>query len=176
MKNILFTSLIFTCIFGNNSFQLPKGKQINQKNDINKAREILNEIPEKFQKERFNFIIVNSLTSYTNVFINKKIQKEKKNFGNLSFISETFQRCYLDDKNTDSFFSKLINNSQVDYSRYIFVYLTYLIEKNRIEDAQAVTNELDYINTTLLLSQGKSWIERGQNKEFSKVFSCLNDF
>ena len=33
---------------------------------------------------------------------------------------------------------------------------------------------MDYINTTLLLSQGKSWIERNQIKEFGKVFSCEN--
>ncbi len=145
-----------------------------KKNNINKAKEILIKIPQKFQEDRFNFIITNSLTQYVDVFKYKKIQKEKKNFGNLSLISETFQRCYLDDKNTDSFFSKLINNDQADYSRYIFFYLTYLIEKNRTEDAKVITNELDYINTTLLLSQGKSWIEKDKNKEFSKVFSCSN--
>ena len=145
-----------------------------KKNDIKKAKEILAEVPEKFQKDRLNFIILNSLIQYVDVFINKEIQKEKENFGSLSFITETFQRCYLDDKNTDSFFSKLIYDSQADYSRYIFFYLTYLIEKNKIENAKIITTDLDYINTTLLLSQGKSWIERGQHKEFSKIFSCSN--
>ena len=145
-----------------------------KKNNINKAIEILSEVPEKLQKDKLNYIIVNSLIQYVDVFKNKKIKKEKKNFGNLSSISEVFQRCYLDDKNTDSFFLRLINNSQADYSRYIFFYLTYLIAENRIEDAKTITNDLNYINTTLLLSQGKSWIERGQNKEFSKVFSCDN--
>ncbi len=145
-----------------------------KKNNINKSIEILNKIPEKLQKDRFDFIIVDSLIQYTNVFKNKKIQNKKKNFGNLSLISETFQRCYLDDDNTDSFFLKLINNSQADYSRYIFFYLTYLIEKNRLDDAKDLTNKLDYINTTLLLSQGKSWIEKNKIKEFSKVFSCNN--
>ena len=59
-----------------------------------------------------------------NVFKNKEIQNEFKNFGDLSFISETFQRCYLDDENTGSFFLKLINNEKTDYSRYIYFYLT----------------------------------------------------
>ena len=145
-----------------------------KKNNINKAREILDNVPEKFKKDRFNYIIVNSLIQYIDVFINKKIQKEKKDLRDLSLISETFQRCYLDDKNTDYFFLKLINNSETDYSRYIFIYLTYLIEKNKIEEAKIITKDLNYINTTLLLSQGKSWIERGQNREFSKVFSCRN--
>ena len=111
---------------------------------------------------------------YVEVFKNKKILEENQNFGNLSLIAETFQRCYLDDNNTDSFFLKLINNSETDYSRYIYFYLTYLIEKNQIEEAKLITDELDYINTTLLLSQGKSWIERNEYKEFSKVFSCSN--
>ncbi len=146
-----------------------------KKNNLNKAIEILSSVPQEFQNDRYNFIIVNSLTQYANVFKNKKIEKKQiKNFGNLSLISETFQRCYLNDKNTDSFFSQLINNNQADYSRYIFFYLTHLIEKNRIVDAKAITDELDYVNTTLLLSQGKSWIERDQSKEFRKVFSCSN--
>ena len=145
-----------------------------KKNNINKAIEILSLIPKKFQDDRYNFIIVNSLIQYANVFKNKEIKKKNKNFGNLSLISETFQRCYLNDKNTDNFFLDLINNNQADYSRYIFFYLTYLIEKNRIKDAKLITNELDYVNTTLLLSQGKSWIEKDQIKEFRKVFSCTN--
>ncbi len=144
-----------------------------KKNNLNKAAKILSEVPDKFQNERLNLIIIETLNQYVDVFRNKKIQNET-NFGSLSFISETFQRCYLDDKNTDTFFSNLINNNKADYSRYIFFYLTYLIEKNRIDEAKAITNELNYINTTLLLSQGKSWIERNQNKEFSKVFSCDN--
>ena len=145
-----------------------------KKNNIDKAEKILAEVPEFLQKEQFDFIILHSLKQYADVFNNKKIQKRKNNFGNLSSISETFQRCYLNDKNTESFFSKLINNSQADYSRYIYFYLTYLIEKNEIEEARIVTDKLNYINTTLLLSQGKSWIERNEYKEFAKVFSCNN--
>ncbi len=145
-----------------------------KKNEIKKAINILFSIPEELQTDRFNYIIVNSLIQYADVFENKKIRNKKNNFGNLSLITETFQRCYLDDKKTDTFFSKLINNAQADYSRYIFFYLTYLIEKNRIEDAKSITNEINFINSTLLLSQGKSWIERDKYKEFNKVFSCNN--
>ncbi len=145
-----------------------------KKNNINKAKEILSEVPENLQKDRFNFIIIDSLKQYFDVFNNNKIKKGNQNFGDLSFITETFQRCYLDDENTGSFFSRLINNNNADYSRYVYFYLSYLIEKNQIEEAKLITDELDYINTTLLLSQGKSWIERNEYKEFSKVFSCSN--
>ena len=145
-----------------------------KRNNINNSIEILSSVPDKLQKDRFNFIIVNSLIQYADVFKNKKLKNKKNDFGTLSLISDTFQRCYLDDKDTDSFFLNLINDNQADYSRYIFFYLTYLIEKNRIDDAKAITKEINYINTTLLLSQGKSWIERDQNKEFGKIFSCNN--
>ncbi len=145
-----------------------------KKNNVNKAIEILSTIPDAFQRDRFNFIIVNLLMQYADIFKNKEIKKENKNFGSISLISETFQRCYLNDENTDLFFSNLINSNETDYSRYLFFYLTYLIEKNKVKKAKAITDKLDYVNTTLLLSQGKSWIERDQTKEFRKVFSCNN--
>ena len=145
-----------------------------EKNNIDKALKILSEVPEDLQKDRFNYIIINSLKEYLYVFKNKKILKVKKNFNNLSFIADTFQRCYVGDITTGSFFSKLVNNSQADYSRYIFFYLTYLIENNQIEEAKSITDELDFINSSLLLSQGKSWIENNELNKFSEVFSCKN--
>ena len=145
-----------------------------EKNNIDKALKILSEVPEELQKDRFNYIIINSLKEYLYVFKNKKILKVKKNFNNLSFIADTFQRCYVGDITTGSFFSKLVNNSQADYSRYIFFYLTYLIENNQIEEAKSITDKLDFINSSLLLSQGKSWIENNELNKFSEVFSCKN--
>ena len=145
-----------------------------KKNNIKKASEILANVPTYLQKDRFSSIILVSLKQFIDVFNNKKIKKGNQNLGNLSPIFETFQRCYLDDENTGSFFLKLFNNSEVDYSRYTYFYLTYLIEKNQLEEAKEITDKLDFINTKLLLSQGKSWIERSEYKEFSKVFSCSN--
>tara|TARA_Y100000591_G_scaffold48692_1_gene37029 strand:+ start:486 stop:2171 length:1686 start_codon:yes stop_codon:yes gene_type:complete len=144
------------------------------KNKINEALKVLENIPENLKKNRFNKIIANSLIQYLTVFNEKKIIKQNYNFGNLSLILETFQRCYLADKNTGAFFSRLVNSSQADYSRYIYFYLTFLIENNQFEEAKILTDELSYINTTLLLSQGKSWIENKQFNEFNKVFSCKN--
>ena len=145
-----------------------------KKNNINNAIKILSGIPEFLQKDRFNFIILSSLKQYLHVFKNKEIQKQDTSFGNLSFIAETFQRCYLRDNKTGSYFLKLINNPQADYSRYIYFYLTYLIDENKIEEAKAITDEIDYIDSTLLLSQGKSWIDSNDLSMFSKFFSCNN--
>ncbi len=145
-----------------------------KKNDLNKAYTHLEELIEFTKQERFNLAILESLKQYIYVFKEKKILDNKKNFGELSIISETLQRCYLKNKNTDKYFSMLFNNTEGDYTRYLFFYLSYLIENNRIEEANEITNNLDYINTTLLLSQAKNWIENGDPKKLNNFFSCKN--
>ena len=60
----------------------------------------------------------------------------------------------------------MINNQQGDYSRYIFFYINYLIENQRIEEARAVAGQIKYINSTLLLSQTKSWVDK---EDFNEI-------
>ena len=145
-----------------------------KKNDFKKAEEYLIQSLKFKDQKRFNLVISETLRQYIYTFKNKKILKNKQNFGNLSLISQTFQRCYLDEKNTGSFFLNLINNEQGDYSRYIFFYINYLIDNQEIDEARAVGDQLEYINSTLLLTQTKSWLDKNKIKEFNKIFSCKN--
>ena len=145
-----------------------------KKDNLGKAYTHLIEMENLVFNDRVNAAILESLKEHIFTFKEFKILKNKKNFGKLSSISEAFQRCYLKDKNTDTYFSKLINNPEIDYSRYIFFYLAYLIENNRIIEAKKITDDFHYINSTLLLSQGKSWIENRDFDQFQKVFSCRN--
>ena len=145
-----------------------------KKNDFKKAEEYLTQSLKFKNQRRFNLIISETLKQYVYSFKNKKILSNKQNFGNLSLISHMFQRCYLKKSNTGSFFVNLINNQQGDYSRYIFFYINYLIENKKIEEAKEIAGQLEYINSTLLLSQSRSWIENGKFKEFNKIFSCNN--
>ena len=126
------------------------------------------------ENNRFNSAILETLKQFNLVFKEKKIIDNKKNFGTLSLIAETFQRCYLGDSKTENYFSNLINKNEADYSRYIYFYLSYLIQNKRFEEAKIVINDINYINSTLLLSQGKSWIENGNFEKFNQVFSCKN--
>ncbi len=143
-----------------------------KKNNFKKADEYLTQSL-KFQGEdRVNLVIFETLKQYIYTFKNKKILDNKKNFGNLSLIAETFQRCYIGDKRTSSFFLNLINNQDGDYSRYIFFYLNYLINNNKINEARLVVEQIDYINSTLLLSQSKSWVDKEKFDDFEKIFSC----
>ncbi len=145
-----------------------------KKNDFKKAEEYLNQSLKFKNEKRFNLVISETFRQYIYTFKNKKISKNKQNFGNLSLISQSFQRCYLEEKNTGSFFLNLINNQQGDYSRYIFFYVNYLIDNQKIDEAKAVGDQLEYINSTLLLTQTKSWLDKNKIKEFSKIFSCKN--
>ncbi|MDB0053857.1 hypothetical protein N9E98_00540 [Candidatus Pelagibacter sp.] len=145
-----------------------------KKNNLTQAEKYLN-LSFKFQNQnRFNLIILETLREYLYTFKNKQILSDKKNFGNISIINQAFQRCYLKKDSTRSSFLNLMNNSDGDYSRYIFFYINYLIENNQLDDAKAVTKQLKYINSTLLLAQSKSWVENKKFNEFSKIFSCNN--
>ena len=145
-----------------------------KKNNFKKADKYLTQSLKFKDQRRFNLVISETLRQYIYTFKNKKILSNKQNFGNLSLISQTFQRCYLQQNSTGSFFLNLINNQQGDYSRYIFFYINYLIENKKIEEAKAVAGQLEYINSTLLLSQSKSWVDNEKFKEFNKIFSCNN--
>jgi tetratricopeptide (TPR) repeat protein len=145
-----------------------------KKNDLSKAYSFFKKTKNFNGQDRLNPTIWESLNQFIYVFEAKDFLNNKKNFGKLSIISETFQNCYLGNKNTSSYFLKLINDPDGDYTRYIFFYLSYLIENNRIKEAKEITSNIEYINTTLLLSQGKSWIESENLEKLNEVFSCKN--
>ena len=145
-----------------------------KKNDLDKAYSHLNKTAQLRSLNNFNLAILKSLKQYIYVFKEKKIPDNKENLGKLSTISEAFQRCYLDDQNTSLYFSNLLNDDDGDYTRYIFFYLSYLIENTRLDEAKKIIKNVDYINSTLLISQGKNWIENNRPGELIKVFSCKN--
>ena len=145
-----------------------------KKKDFKKSKNYLEQSFQFINNDKYALIIYETIKQYLYVFEEKKIKKEKKNFGNLSLINETFQRCYLEDKSTQLYFDRLKNNNNSDYSRYLFFYIHYLIENNKFKEAQQLSSKLDYLNSTLLISQGKKWIEEEKLGEFNKIFSCKN--
>ena len=145
-----------------------------KKNELDIAYEYISIANNFTEQDRFNLAILESLKQYVYLFKEKKFLDDKKNFGRLSYISETFQKCYLDDPNTGRYFSKLINDPESDFTRYIYFYISYLVENGNINEAKVITDEIEFLNSTLLLSQGKSWIENGNLQKFKEVFSCKN--
>ena len=145
-----------------------------KRNDLDKAYTYLIKTSRLKNLNTFNLAILESLKQFIYVFKEKKILDDKKNFGKLSIISETFQRCYLSDQKTESYFSGLFTDQDGDYTRYIFFYLSYLIENSKLDEAKKIIEDIDYINSTLLISQGKNWIESNRPEKLIEVFSCKN--
>ena len=145
-----------------------------KKNELDIAYEYISIANNFTEQDRFNLAILESLKQYVYLFKEKKFLDDKKNFGRLSYISETFQKCYLDDPNTGRYFSKLINDPESDFTRYIYFYISYLVENDNLNEAKVITDEIEFLNSTLLLSQGKSWIDNGNLQKFKEVFSCKN--
>ena len=151
-----------------------------KRKNYKKSKEYLKESYKFINNDRFALIIAETLKKYLYVFEENKIPIIKSKFGNFSLINEVFQRCYLGDKNTKTYFDNLINNKgnvrtkNTDHSRYIFFYINYLIENNRYKEAKELTDNLEYLKSSLLISQGKKWVENQKFDEFQKVFSCRN--
>ena len=126
-------------------------------------------------KTTYQFIIFKILESYTNLFKSKKLEKPNKDFGNLSLITEAFQNCYLNTSKTNSYFVNLINSGEGDYSRYLFFYLSKIIKSKDLKTAKEISNTIDPLRSSLLISQAKKWIEDKNTNQFSKYFSCNNE-
>ena len=145
-----------------------------KRKDYKKSNEYLLRSYKFINNDRLSLIIAETLKQYLYVFKENKISKTKNKFGNFSLINEIFQRCYLNDKNTKTYFDSLINLQNEDYSRYIFFYINYLIENDRYDEAKNITDNLNYFNSSLLISQGKKWIDDQKLEKFKKIFSCSN--
>ena len=146
-----------------------------KRKNYKKSKVYLQRSYEFINNDKLSLVVAETLKQYLYVFEENEISKIKNKFGNFSLINEVFQRCYLKDKDTKVYFAQLINSpNDTDYSRYIFFYLNHLIENDAYEDAKNITDNLDYLNLSLLVSQGKKWIENQQTEKFKKVFSCNN--
>ena len=123
----------------------------------------------------YEFIIFKTLESFNNLFKNKKLQYSTSDFGKLSLIVNAFQNCYLNSNKTDSHFLNLINSAEGDYSRYLFFYLSNVIENKDYKTAKQISKTIEPFSSTLLISQSKKWIDNENYKKFNKHFSCQNE-
>ena len=126
-------------------------------------------------EDTYEFIIIKTLESFNNLFKNKKLQYSTSDFGKLSLIVNAFQNCYLNSNKTDSHFLNLINSAEGDYSRYLFFYLSNVIENKDYKTAKQISKTIEPFSSTLLISQSKKWIDNENYKKFNKHFSCQNE-
>ena len=151
-----------------------------KKKNYKKSEKHLVQSYQFINNDRIALIAAETLKEYLYVFEKNKILKKKRELGKFSLIKEVFLKCYLGDKNTQVYFENLINYSDNgrtqddDYSRYIFFYINFLIENNRYDEAKEITDNLDYLNSSLLISQVKKWTLDQNTEKIKKIFSCKN--
>ena len=145
------------------------------KNDFKKTTKYLNNLPKFSDNDTLNLIIYESLKNYNFLFEKKRMPSNDSTFSNLTLISRAFQSCYLGKKQTQFYFFDLINNKEVDYSRYIFFYINNLIEQNKFQTAKDPTDQIDSLNSSLLVMQAKNWIDNKKLEKFTEIFSCKSE-
>jgi len=146
-----------------------------KKGNNNESEEYLKKLASLKKKGPFEKVIIQSLEDFLYVFKNKKKNSIKKDLGDLGFINSVFQSCYLGENKSEIYFRNLLNKTQLDYSRYIFFYINYLISLGKYEEAKNITDKADVINSNLLILQTKNWIEKKQFNKITNIFSCRNE-
>ena len=125
--------------------------------------------------DRYHIILSKVLKNYLGVFKSNNIKSYKNNnFAELDDISLAFLSCYFDLKNTDKRFEEFIEYDGSS-SRYIYFYLDYLIEQNKINKIDQVLQNINQLNKPLLIAQSVKWIEEKNYNKLNNLFSCKNE-
>ena len=125
--------------------------------------------------DRYHIILSKVLKNYLEVFKSNNIESYKNNnFAELDEISLAFLSCYFDLKNTDKRFEEFIEYDGSS-SRYIYFYLDYLIEQNKIKKIDQVLQNINQLNKPLLIAQSVKWIEEKNYNKLNNLFSCKNE-
>ena len=125
--------------------------------------------------DRYHIILSKVLKNYLEVFKNNNIESYKNNdFAELDDISLAFLSCYFDLKNTTKRFEEFIEYDGSS-SRYIYFYLDYLIEQNKINNIDQVLQNINQLDKPLLIAQSVKWIEEKNYNKLNDLFSCKNE-
>ena len=143
-------------------------------NNFLEAKKYAKELQQFKNNGTFELIISETLDSYINVFLYKKQFRINNDFGTLNLISQAFQECYLNEYKSSRKFITLINSEEGDYSRYLFFYLRNLINNGDLDTAKQISTNINSLDSNLLISQSKFWIEENKFNKFTEVFSCQN--
>ncbi len=113
--------------------------------------------------------------SFKNLDLNtaqNRINEIDSRFDNLKDIQNVFLHCFYKSQKTESFFKNLTSNEKIDFSRYNYLYATYLSNKGKFKEAKKVVNSsLKLYPRNLLLNQYKLDLDYGKHEN---IFNCQN--
>ena len=146
-----------------------------KKKDFKKVSKRLKALNISKDDGTYEFVIFKILENYNYLFLNKKIKMQENDFGNLNLISSSFQNCYINSKRTSTYFVNLLNDTNSDYSRYLFFYFSHLVRNKEFSKVIDVSKSIEPLADNLLIAQSKKWIENEKFEKFEKYFSCNNE-
>ena len=147
--------------------------------DQAKSTYYIEQLIDKSQPGTIQNLVSSSLNSWVNIKNKTSLESSLKlldsiprNFENLKKIQKAFVYCYFDSNKTGNVFRELFANPNIDFSRYIFFYVNYLLNKEDAkEEAQNILQDsLKQYPKNLILNQLNVDIE--QNRKTNNQFDC----
>ena len=147
--------------------------------DQAKSTYYIEQLIDKSQPGTIQNLVSSSLNSWVNIKNQpnpesslKLLDSIPRNFENLKKIQKAFVYCYFDSNKTGNVFRELFANPSIDFSRYIFFYVNYLLNKEDAkEEAQNILQDsLKQYPKNLILNQLNVDIE--QNRKTNNQFDC----
>ena len=147
--------------------------------DQAKSSYYIEQLIDKSQPGTIQNLVSSSLNSWVNIKNQpnpesslKLLDSIPRNFENLKKIQKAFVYCYFDSNKTGNVFRELFANPNIDFSRYIFFYVNYLLKKDDTkEEAQNILQDsLKQYPKNLILNQLNVDIE--QNRKTNNQFDC----
>jgi len=147
--------------------------------DQAKSTYYIEQLIDKSQPGTIQNLVSSSLSSWVNIKNQpnpesslKLLDSIPRNFENLKKIQKAFVYCYFDSNKTGNVFRELFANPNIDFSRYIFFYVNYLLNKEDAkEEAQNILQDsLKQYPKNLILNQLNVDIE--QNRKTNNQFDC----
>jgi tetratricopeptide (TPR) repeat protein len=147
--------------------------------DQAKSSYYIEQLIDKSQPGTIQNLVSSSLNSWVNIKNQPNLESSLKlldsiprNFENLKKIQKAFVYCYFDSNKTGNVFRELFANPNIDFSRYIFFYVNYLLKKEDTkEEAENILQDsLKQYPKNLILNQLNVDIE--QNRKTNNQFDC----
>ena len=147
--------------------------------DQAKSTYYIEQLIDKSQPGTIQNLVSSSLNSWVNIKNQHNLESSLKlldsiprNFENLKKIQKAFVYCYFDSNKTGNVFRELFANPNIDFSRYIFFYVNYLLKKDDTkEEAENILQDsLKQYPKNLILNQLNVDIE--QNRKTNNQFDC----
>jgi tetratricopeptide (TPR) repeat protein len=147
--------------------------------DQAKSSYYIEQLIDKSQPGTIQNLVSSSLNSWVNIKNQPNLESSLKlldsiprNFENLKKIQKAFVYCYFDSNKTGNVFRELFANPNIDFSRYIFFYVNYLLKKDDTkEEAENILQDsLKQYPKNLILNQLNVDIE--QNRKTNNQFDC----